>query len=262
MSEGSQRAPCSGLLSVMRSRTTPALNAESSSASFTPNGPPCSSPRTPALPLASRARLHVRALGPRRAAAAAGSRSASTCGTCRGRRRRRTRAGGGWRGVGHCVGVSASLVARSCGGDFLLRLEIPTDEDLADSRCFGFWTLLRRLLLPTRMHSTSQSPRMIGSVANATALASDSRPSLLERPWAFRRRARLPPGLRRTVRGAARRRAASRTSTLSSIVILDPHFEKFVKGIQRRRQTPSKGSTSAPSSPPRCSSPAFRPSPR
>lgn len=38
------------------------------------------------------------------------------------------------------IGASCVEVA---SGDFLLRVEIPTNEDLADSRSFGFWTLLR-----------------------------------------------------------------------------------------------------------------------
>ena len=43
MSSGSQRGPCSGLVSVMRMRATPVSYAKSWSVSGTPHGPPCSS---------------------------------------------------------------------------------------------------------------------------------------------------------------------------------------------------------------------------
>ena len=97
--------------------------------------------------------------------------------------------------------------------------------------------MLRHEFLPTRMHSTSQSTRMIESVAIATALASHSRPCLLERP--FRRRAIAAPASN-FVSGAQRDRSPPGRSgyyTRSSVNLQDKSnstaSSKPREGIQR-----------------------------
>ena len=98
------------------------------------------------------------------------------------------------------------------------------------------------------MHSASRylsaSP---GDQIHSTALVSHSlhsRPSLLERPWAFRRRARSLPGLRRTVRVPARRRSASTTTSCHSFFIVDAHFERASSKSCRRNPTAARSSPS------------------